>query len=126
MSFGPSTVTVLKRGEVAKDAHNNPVVGTVSTFDLVGVFIQQRASVEEEDARHTTETTWLLIGPPPPDGQTIDGEDLIRLAASISVNIEPDAGETFATFELAGEADPAQHITGAVHHTELTLRRYRL
>lgn len=125
MTFGPLTVTVVRRGwdGTTRDRHNNPVVSTLGTFTLEGCNLQQRASDERLDARDTTVTTWTLFAPPP--SQTMGPEDQVRIPAA-AAHVAADPGQTYATFDLDGHPDQLDHIDGVGHHLELTLRRARL
>jgi hypothetical protein len=126
VSFGPLTVTVVVRGEgdpVQRDRHNNPLIEELDTFELTGCNLQQRTSDEELDARDTTVTTWVLFAPPPP--QRIKAIDRFRIDATAAA-IDPDAGQSYATFEVFGEPDVLAHIDGVTHHLELILSRVAL
>lgn len=125
MTFGPHTVTVVQRGwdGSTRDRQNNPVITETGTFQLTGCWLQQRQTLEDEEGRETTLTGWVLFAPPPP--QPIGHIDRFRIEAG-SVNVDPDPGQTYATFEQEGHPDTLQHATGADHHLELILQRVEL
>jgi hypothetical protein len=124
--FGPLTVTVVERGAgdpVQRDRHNNPVIAELGTFTIDGCNLQQRSGDEELDARDTTVTTWVLFAPPP--SKPINAIDRFRVDAAAAF-VEPDPGQSYATFEVFGEPDVLAHIDGAAHHLELILTRVAL
>ena len=125
MSFGPHSVTVVRRGwnGTTRDRQNNPVISELGTFALTGCWLQQRVAAEDEEGRESAETQWVLFAPPPP--QAVGHIDHFRVTAA-TVDVEPDAGQTYATFEQDGHPDTLQHADGAVHHLELILKRSEL
>ena len=127
MIFGPHTATLVERGDTgSRDRQNNPIVGDLGpTHQLVGCFLQQRNTDETLDRRDSTDTTWLLVAPPPPDGVTITTEWHVRVDAT-EAHLEPDDGETFATFAIDGNPDYLDDFDGSLHHLELILIRVRL
>ena len=124
MTFGALTVTLVRRTSSTTDRHNNPVWVDGDTEDLEGCFLQQQTTDEVRDARDSTITTWILFAPAP-TGPAITARDRIRIAAP-AAHVEPDPGETFATFEHDGNPDVLDHIDGTTHHLELILWRARL
>ena len=125
MTFGALSVTVLHVGwdGVTRDDHNNPVAGVLSTEVLAGCNLQQRSSDELLEERATTVTSWTLFAPPP--AAPLTARDQFRIDAA-AAHVEPDAGETFATFDLVGVPDVLDHIDGVTHHLELWLERAAL
>lgn len=124
MSFGPHTVTILHRGDAGnRDAHNNPIIETLSTEQLAGCFLQQRNADEQLDGRETAVTTWLLLCPAP--ATRVSHIDHYRIDAAVA-HTDPDPGETFATFRQFGHPDYLDHIDGTIHHLELILERVQL
>lgn len=125
MSFGPLTVTVVRRGwdGSTRDRQNNPVVSELGTFDLEGCLLQQVAASEDLDARETATTQWVLFAPPPP--QAVGHIDQVRIDAT-AAKTTADPGQSYATFEQVGHPDHAGHIDGTTHHLELTLQRIQL
>lgn len=125
--FGALTVTVLNRGwdGSTKDRHNNPVVSVLDSYDLEGCNLQQQATDETLEARESTDTLWVLFAPPVPTGKNLGHIDRFQIDAAAAF-VDPDDGETFATFELDGHPDQLGHIDGSAHHLELILRRVNL
>lgn len=121
--FGPHSVTVVHRGEGPRDIHNNPTVVELSTEVLTGCNLQQMQSDEELEARESSVTRWVLFAPAP--ATRIGLIDHFRIDAA-SVNLEPDAGQTYATLAQDGEPDYLHNLDGSTHHLELIVRRVQL
>lgn len=121
--FGALTVTVVHRGEGPRDIENNPTVVEVGTEVLTGCNLQQATSEEYLDARESSETQWTLFAPSP--ATPVGLIDRFRIDAT-AAKVAADPGQTYATFEQAGEPDVLSHIDGQTHHLELRLRRVRL
>lgn len=126
ITFGATTVTVVNRAAGAtRDRQNNPIIGTVGTFDLAGCFLQQQSADEMLDGRDSADTNWILFAPPLGAGQTVGRLDQVRVDAT-AANTDPDTGQTYATFDQVGHPDTLTHIDGVTHHLELILRRVQL
>lgn len=125
MTFGPLTVTVINIDSGAEDRYGNPARAVTGTYTLEGCNLQQRTTDEELVDRATTVTEWLLFAPPPGAGEAIRARDQIRIDAT-AAHVAPDAGQTYATFELVGEPDYLDNIDGVTHHLELVLQRVQL
>lgn len=121
--FGPLTVTVVHRTAGAVDADNNPTVVVGSTEDLEGCNLQQMQSEEYLDARESSVTRWVLFAPAP--ATPVGLIDQFRIPAA-AAHVNPDPGQTYATFEQDGEPDVLDHIDGVTHHLELILKRVQL
>lgn len=122
--LGALTVTVLNLDGGARDRYGNPVVTETKTYDLAGCNLQQKTTDELIDPEATTITEWLLFTPDPAP-EVIRARDVIRIDAALA-HVAPDAGETFATFDIDGEPDFLDNIDTTVHHLELLLRRSQL
>jgi len=121
--FGPLSVTVVHRGEGPRDAHNNPTIIETGTEELTGCNLQQMRSEEYREGRESSVTNWVLFAPAP--ATKIGLIDHFRVDAA-AAHVEPDEGETYATFTQDGEPDVLDHIDGTTHHLELVLRRVSL
>lgn len=124
MSFGGLTVTVVNIEAGAEDRYGRKARTSSGSYALAGCHLQQRDSEEERVEAGTTVTEWVLFAPDPtPD--VIRARDQVRIDA-VAAHVRPDAGQTYATFELEGEPDFLDNFDGSVHHLELILRRAQL
>lgn len=125
MSFGPHTVTIVPRewDGNARDRQNNPVITEGTPFAIAGCFVQQQSAAEDEDARETDVSRWVAICPP--GSGSVGHIDHVRVPAA-SVHVDPDPGQTYATFRQIGEPDALDHVDGTFHHLELILERVQL
>lgn len=124
--FGTVTADVVKRGAAGTDRHNNPTLGELRIIRLECCSLQQRNTDETLDQRESTETTWILFAPAPTGIDLIVTTDLIRVDAATAW-LEPDAGQSYATFKIDGNPDYLPHVPdGSAHHLELILSRVRL
>jgi hypothetical protein len=127
LSFGPHTITILQRGwdGSTRDRQNNPVITQLGTFSIAGCFVQQQGADEDTEGRETDVSRWVAICPPPAGGASVGHIDHVRVTAA-DIHVDPDPGETFATFRQVGEPDALDHIDGSFHHLELVLERVQL
>ncbi len=123
--LGALTVTVINLDGGARDRYGNPAVTETKTFDLVGCNLQQKTTDELIDPDATTVTEWPLFTPDP-EAEVIRARDQIRIDPASLAHVAPDAGETFATFDIDGEPDFLDNIDLTIHHLELLLRRSQL
>lgn len=121
--FGPLTVTIVHRGAGARDVHNNPTIIETGTEVLTGCNLQQLRSEEYREARESSVTNWVLFAPAPTT--KIGLIDHFRIDAT-AAHVEPDTGQTYATFTQDGEPDVLDNLDGTTHHLELILRRVQL
>lgn len=127
MSFGPHTLTIVNRGwdGSTRDRQNNPVITELGTFQIAGAFVQQQGADEDLEARETDVSRWVAIAPAPTSPNKVGHIDHVRVAAD-TIHVDPDPGQTFATFRQVGEPDALDHIDGTFHHLELILERVKL
>jgi hypothetical protein len=123
--LGPLTVTVVNIDGDTRDRYGNPTITITKTYDLTGCNLQQKTTDELIDGNATTVTEWLLFTPDP-EAEVIRARDLIRIDPAALAHVAPDAGETYATFDLMGEPDFLDNIDGTIHHLELLLHRSQL
>jgi hypothetical protein len=128
MTFGTITATIVNIDGGLADRYGNKAATVAGTYDLQGCNLQKRgaslASEEVIDAG-TTITQWLLFAPPPAPPNVLRARDRVRVDAA-AAHVAPDAGETYATFDVVGEPDFLDHINGVTHHLELLLERVQL
>lgn len=124
MSFGPHTITKVPRGwdGSTRDAENNPVITDGTPVPITGCFVQQMSAEEYLEARESGVSRWVVFVPP---GNTFGLIDHVRIAAAVA-HTDPDPGESYATFRVAGDPDGLDHIDGSFHHFELILERVQL
>ncbi len=123
--LGSLTVTVVNLDTDTRDRYGNPGAQVSKTYDLAGCNLQQKTTDELIDPDATTVTEWLLFTPDP-EAEVIRARDQIRIDPASLAHVAADAGETFATFDISGEPDFLDNISGPIHHLELLLRRSQL
>jgi len=122
--LGALTVTVVNLDGGARGRYGEKAITETTTHDLVGCNLQQKTTDELRGGDGTTISEWILFTPDP-DPEVIRARDQIRIDAD-AAHVAPDAGQTFATFDIEGAPDVLDNLGAGIHHLELLLHRSQL